>query len=106
MQAPSPFDWLIQHLQLLGWPSVVSIAVYGTYKFVRFLDNVFGRLTAAERNLDLLANNHFSHIEESLGSIAGTFERLEPLVTDMNTNIRILLDREDYRDISKKHTEE
>lgn len=97
----SPIDWMLQHLQLLGWPTVV----FAIYKLTRFLDKVLSRLESAEKNLDLLANNHFSHIEESLISIADTFERMEPSLSSMNTNIQILLDRADYRDMSKKNAE-
>ena len=71
MQVQTPFAWLVEHLNLLGWP-VVCIAVY---KFARFLDQMQTRAAVVEDNINNIASNHLSHMQNSLESIDQTLKR-------------------------------
>lgn len=67
----SPFEWIVQHIQLIGWPTVV----FATYKLVRFLNNIMRRAEAVESNISVIATNHLSHMEKSLASIDETLQK-------------------------------
>jgi hypothetical protein len=73
MQVQGPFDWVVTHIQLLGWP-IVCVAVY---KFARFLDKMQYRASIVEENISTLTENHFPHIQKSLESIDETLQRQE-----------------------------
>ena len=74
MQDPStPISWALDHLNLLGWPTVCIAA----YKFARFLDKIQHRAEAVEDNVQTMSENHFPHMEASLASIDETLQRQE-----------------------------
>jgi hypothetical protein len=51
---PSPWDWAIAHLPVIGWPTVIL----GVWKASRFLTKVEERAVASEARLKLIADSN------------------------------------------------
>jgi len=58
----SPLEWITQHIQLVGWPTLI----YATWRVTRFFTIVETRVLSAEEHITTLATNHFPHMEASL----------------------------------------
>jgi hypothetical protein len=50
----SPFEWAMQHLQLIGWPSVLIVV----WKITKFLTKLEDRALDAEKNLKVVAESN------------------------------------------------
>lgn len=50
----SPFEWAVQHIQLIGWPTVALLG----WKMSRFLTKVEDRATQAEKNLTVVTESN------------------------------------------------
>lgn len=50
----SPFEWAVQHIQLIGWPSVLVIV----WKATKFLTKLEDRALEAEKNLKVVADSN------------------------------------------------
>jgi hypothetical protein len=59
---PSPFEWVSQHLQLIGWPTLVYLA----WKVSKYFDRASHQIVKTITQIDTMATNHFPHMEESL----------------------------------------
>lgn len=76
----SPFEYISQHLQLIGWPALVIIAWKAGNLFQTFVNT----LEKTIGQIDKMATNHFPHMEESLakqdGLLLGMSESLKAIV--------------------------
>lgn len=54
IQQISPFEWAVQHIQLIGWPAVLMAG----WKISRFLTKVEDRAVDAEKNLKVVAESN------------------------------------------------
>ncbi len=61
----APWEWVFQHLQLIGWPAIVLVA----WKASRFISKLEDRALAVETNIQEMKSNHLVHIETSLEAI-------------------------------------
>jgi hypothetical protein len=57
-----PYEWIFQHLQVIGWPTLC----YAVWRVTRFFTIVEGRVLNAEDHVVNMATNHFPHMEASL----------------------------------------
>lgn len=78
-QGLSPFEWVAQHMQLVGWPTLC----YAVWRVTRFFTIVETRVLSAEEHITTLATNHFPHMEESLRTQDG-------LMKSMDTSLKTL----------------
>jgi hypothetical protein len=58
----SPFEWISQHIQLIGWPALVVCA----WQVARFFEKISNQASKTIGQIDTLATNHFPHMEASL----------------------------------------
>ena len=93
MPTQSPFEYFSSHIHLIGWPVLlyygITLSIKATRLFTKLeanADHAIGNLATVKEQadkmagqVDVLASNHFPHIQESLQSIDG--------------NIRLLVDR-------------
>jgi hypothetical protein len=73
VQNSTPVSWILDHLNLIGWPSVC----YVVFKIARFLNKIQQRAEAVENNVNAVTVNHIPHLQESLHSIDDTLKRQE-----------------------------
>jgi hypothetical protein len=50
----TPFEWAVQHIQLIGWPSVLVVV----WKMTKFLTKLEDRALDAEKNLRVVAESN------------------------------------------------
>lgn len=62
---PSPFEWVSQHIHMLGWGTVVVAA----WKIASFFAEAKQRVLKTEHQIESMATNHFPHMEASLKTI-------------------------------------
>jgi hypothetical protein len=68
----SPFEWLSNHLQLVGWPTLIALS----WKAWRFLTKAELRFIASETHIKKMATNEFPHMQASLESIDRNIQKL------------------------------
>jgi len=77
-------EWVVKHVPILGWGTVVVVGV----KVVRFF-TIFGdRIERADKTLTNLAENHVKHMEESLGEIDIHVHGLREDMKEMRSDFR------------------
>jgi hypothetical protein len=81
--APALFEYVAQHLQVLGWPTLC----YGVWKFTRLFTSVQGQATKAATQIDQMATNHFVHMEASL-------KNQDNLLHSMDGSLKTLVERQ------------
>lgn len=70
---PTPFEYVLDHLHVIGWPVLCVFA----WKISRVFSKVEGRVLAAENHITTMATNHFPHMEESLKNIDKTLQSID-----------------------------
>jgi hypothetical protein len=58
----SPFEWVAQHLQVIGWPTLCIFA----WKVATYFERLSAQASKTIGQIDTLATNHFPHMEASL----------------------------------------
>jgi hypothetical protein len=58
----TPFEWASTHLQILGWPAIVFFA----WQVGKHFQNLTFTAAKTVAQIDLMATNHFPHMEISL----------------------------------------
>ena len=77
----TPLEWVSQHIQLVGWPTLI----YATWRVTRFFTIVETRVLSAEEHITTLATNHFPHMEASL-------QNQDNLLKSMDGSLKTLAD--------------
>jgi hypothetical protein len=72
-----PYEWVMQHIQVVGWPALCVIAWKAGNVFRKFVD----KLETTTGQINTMATNHFPHMEASLGKQDG-------LLTDMSESLK------------------
>jgi hypothetical protein len=62
--SPTPFEWVSSHLQVVGWP----VLVYLAWKVSKYFDRASKQIVKTVGQIDLMATNHFPHMESSLST--------------------------------------
>ena len=58
----SPFEWVAQHIQLVGWPALCIFA----WQVARYFERITTLASKTITQIDTMATNHFPHMEASL----------------------------------------
>ena len=61
----NPFEWVSQHLAVIGWPTVCLLA----WKVSRFVTNLENRAVVAEAHITKMATNEMPHMQAALEEI-------------------------------------
>jgi hypothetical protein len=99
----SALDWIANHLQLVGWPTLIAI----TWKFKGLFDRHFNSLadvkessesavqTARQikQNLDIVQNNHLAHLAQDIKEVSNQYEKHNELLSSIDRGIAVLVDR-------------
>jgi hypothetical protein len=81
MENLSPFEWVAQHIQLIGWPTLI----YATWRVTRFFTIVETRVLSAEEHITKMATNCFPTMESSL-------RNQDTLLQSMDGSLKTLAD--------------
>jgi hypothetical protein len=57
-----PYEWVTQHIQVVGWPALCIIAWKAGNVFHKFVD----RLEKTTNQIDMMATNHTPHIQDGI----------------------------------------
>ncbi len=79
---PTPFEWIYQHMMLIGWPTIC----YGIWRVTRFVDQTTHKATKAVQQIDKMATNCFPTMQRSL-------ETQDILLTNIDRNIEKMADK-------------
>jgi hypothetical protein len=60
---PTPFQWALDHMNLVGWPAFV----YFAWQAGNYFRGLKAQVTKTVGQIDEMATNHFPHMETSLG---------------------------------------
>jgi hypothetical protein len=60
-----PFEWVAQHLQVLGWPAIT----YAAYRAGRFFTKIEQRALALEEHVTKAMANDLPHIQAALNAV-------------------------------------
>ena len=60
----SPFEWVAQHIQLVGWPALCIFA----WQVARYFERITTLASKTITQIDLLSTNHAPHMEASLAN--------------------------------------
>lgn len=58
----SPYEWVMQHMQVVGWPTLCVIAWKAGNQFRKFINQI----DKTTGQINTMATNHFPHMEQSL----------------------------------------
>lgn len=75
------YEWVFQHLQLIGWPTLCLFA----WKASKYFERLTTQATKTVSQIDSMATNHFPHMEASLAT-------QDRLMESMNDNLKIIAD--------------
>lgn len=96
-------EWIVDHLQVIGWPIAVGLIWRGRGVLDSFLTTwkvsaqkiAVTETTAAAIKLevDTLTTNHFKHLEESMAALAVAQGDANKLLTSIDKGIAVLAAR-------------
>jgi hypothetical protein len=100
---PSALEWAIDHLSLVGWPTLLAITWKFKGAFDKYLNGIaeVQKKTASteqvtgeiKRNLEVVQNNHLAHLAEDIKGVGAQYEKHTELLTSIDRGIAILVDR-------------
>lgn len=76
------YEWVSQHIQLIGWPALCVIAWKAGNIFQKFLD----KIEKTTGQIDSMATNHFPHMEASLSKQDGLMEKMAGSLEEIASN--------------------
>ena len=80
--ALSPFEWASQHLQTLGWPVLCFFA----WRVSKYFEHVSAQAIKTINQIDIMATNHFPHMETSLQTQDGLLHSMDASLKQIATN--------------------
>lgn len=75
----TPLEWVSQHIQLIGWPTLI----YATWRVTRFFTIVETRVLSAEEHVTKMATNCFPTMQASL-------QTQDALMKSMDSSLKTL----------------
>lgn len=76
---PTPFEYVLTHLQAVGWPAIVFIA----WKFSKIVEKFVDKVTNTVSQIDTMATNHFPHMETSLANQDNLLKSMDASLTTL-----------------------
>jgi hypothetical protein len=103
----SPLTWLLDHANLVGWPSLLAITwklkgAFDKYSSVihQAKNNSDAAVKVAEEiktNLSVVQNNHLAHLQADIQEMGKTYEKAYEkqieLLQSIDRGISVLVDR-------------
>lgn len=80
----SPFEYFVQHIQLIGWPAVVALA----WRAGTFLTRAEDRLLGIEQAITKAITNDLPHIQEGLSGVQHSIDTLNTSINRVIDDIR------------------
>ena len=80
--SPNPFEFITQHLQVIGWPALCFFA----WKVSKYFERITTQASKTIGQIDTMATNHFPHMEESL-------KRQDEFLHSVDTSLKTLVQR-------------
>ncbi len=94
--APTPFEWVNNHIHMVGWGTVMSFVGWLWWKSIKFA-TAFSESRKASTNaieqINDMATNHFPHMEENLKQLNDKTTEGNKSLHDIATGIAVLVDR-------------
>ena len=103
MIVQTPLQWTLDHIALIGWPTLIAVC----WVFRGRLDAFLRRLEADRKinseihattnelkaSMDVLSSNHLFHIEKDMAELNGKQSDTLKCLQSMDTSLKILVDR-------------
>lgn len=80
----SPFEYFVQHIQLIGWPAVVAVA----WRAGTFLTKVEDRMLGIEQAITKAISNDLPHMQETLSGVQHSIDTLNLSINRVVDDIR------------------
>lgn len=78
----SPYEWVMQHMQVVGWPTLCVIAWKAGNHFRKFINQI----DKTTEQINTMATNHFPHMEQSLSKQDGLMEGMAESLKEIAAN--------------------
>src|SRR5208337_3864658 len=76
LQSVTPFEWLNQHIHMIGWGTITSFVAWLWWKSIKLssifsstLTNAKDRFEVVEKNINSVATNHLDHIQKDMSEM-------------------------------------
>ena len=103
MVAHPQLDLIDELVRIFGWPALLGALVWVVRRWDKSQEEfkkMAANTTAAvsgigvvKAQLDTLENNHMAHLQSGITSVANSNDKAVEVLTEMNTNLKILIDR-------------
>lgn len=78
-------DWVSNHLNLLGWPSLLWFAIRASWKSSRYISLLESRAANVETTIGTIRDNHLLHIQTGIDSLNAKIEaQTTAIVTELS----------------------
>jgi hypothetical protein len=94
MYTSVPFDWLSNHLHLIGWPTLIYACyriIKVTFRFGRAATLVEQRVLDGEATLHLVATNHLPHLELAMQDTNKSVQNMHETLRGLRDDLRMLM---------------
>ncbi len=94
MYSSIPFDWIVNHLHLVGWPTLIYACyrvIKVTVKFARAATIVEQRVLKGEETLNLLATNHLPHLLAAMEDTDKSVQNMHETMRGIRDDLRLLM---------------
>ena len=93
-----PFAWLSDHIQLIGWPTIIIFVWKASYKITKYvtrLEDSEEALKNTSSTLNLVTTNHLPHMQVELEklneAVPSGFNRLSDAIAGLRQDLLILM---------------
>ena len=103
MIVQTPFQWTLDHIALIGWPTLIAVCWVFRGRldaFLRRLESdrkisaeIHANINEVKANVEVLSSNHLSHIEKDMAELNSKQSETLKCLTSMDTSLKILVDR-------------
>jgi hypothetical protein len=80
--AVSVFEWAVQHLPAIGWPTLIV----ASWKISAYFSKAASQITKTVDQIDSLATNHFPHMQASL-------QNQDQILKSVDESLKTLVER-------------
>jgi hypothetical protein len=84
---PSPYEWMLHNLPLVGWPTLCFCA----WKVSGYFQKLVTQVKTTVNQIDVMSTNHFPHMQESLSTQDTIMKSMDSSLLDMRVSLKTLV---------------
>jgi len=93
---PTPFEWASDHIHMVGWGTVIALAVWLWRQSINFIvefkESRKASKTAMEQ-INQLATTHFPQMQANLSGLDEKTQEANKILASIDKGITVLVDR-------------